>query len=875
MTTSSVTPMMLQFLKIKSRYNDALLFYRMGDFYELFFEDAEIASSALNITLTKRGQYNGNPIPMCGVPYHASENYLLTLIRKGYKVAVCEQLERPEDAKKRGYKAVVKRDVVRLITPGTLTEESLLKEGENNFLLSLMKCENDYGLAWADISTGAFYCSSVNEDNLLSLFNRILPSEILIPENFQETLAAFNLNTDIIVSPLSLKNFDARIGKMRLEKFFNIQSIKIYGDFTNSELGTMAALLSYLEITQCSQRIPLLPPERETKNTYLKIDPSSRRSLEILKTLAGQNSGSLFNSINQTLTSGGSRLLQERLNCPSINVQEIKNRQKLVSFFIDNQLTMSKCRDIFKQTPDMQRSLSRLGLGRGGPKDLNIIRICLRSINKLQYLFQGEKIPLPLIKLIDRFNGFQELLSLLNSSLVENLQTSSKGDPIICSDYDESLKKYRKLKHETQTFIISLQAKYVEMTSINSLKIKFNNVIGYFIETPISHTAKMTSDKFSDLFIHRQTTTNCARFSSLELSEMASNILNAQERADELEHFYLKKITDSVIAKSYLLNSSATALSELDFYTSLSFQAISADWTKPKIDNSQIFKIKSGRHPVVELALKNNGSDNFISNNSDLSPDTNSILLITGPNMAGKSTYLRQNALITILAQIGSFVPAKEAQIGIVDQIFSRVGASDDLSKGISTFMVEMIETASILKNATSSSLIIMDEIGRGTSTYDGLSIAWAALEHIHNEIKCRTLFATHYHELTQLSHNFPNIKNAKVAIREWKDEIIFLHQVKSGTADKSYGIQVAKLAGLPSNVTNRANVILKTLENTRLNYNTPEHFNTKEETSDNIKVEESVKIFDMLLSLNTDEITPKQAFNIIDETVTRIKKIY
>tara|TARA_Y200000002_G_scaffold376984_1_gene381799 strand:- start:117 stop:1358 length:1242 start_codon:yes stop_codon:yes gene_type:complete len=413
------------------------------------------------------------------------------------------------------------------------------------------------------------------------------------------------------------------------------------------------------------------------------------------------------------------------------------------------------------------------------------------------------------------------------------------------------------------------------MTEVNTLKVKFNNVLGYFIETPVSQLKKMSSSSLAEIFIHRQTTTNSSRFSTLELSDLASKILNAQETADELENNFLEQLIQLVTDRSLHLNSAATVLSELDFYSSLSLQALSSEWVKPIIDNSKAFKIKAGRHPVIELTLKNNGAENFVSNHCDLNPNENLILLLTGPNMAGKSTYLRQNALITILAQIGSFVPAQEAHIGIVDQIFSRVGASDDLSKGNSTFMIEMIETASILKNATNSSLIIMDEIGRGTSTYDGLSIAWATLEHIHNVLECRTLFATHYHELTQLQNEFPHIKNAKVAIREWKDEVIFLHQVKFGSADKSYGIQVAKLAGLPTKLTMRAKEILEKLENADNNSDLMSYSSSDQKVINDKKFSEFSGIIEMLLELNTDEITPKQALDIIDATVSRIKTIH
>ena len=881
MLSNSPTPMISQFLKIKSQYSDALLFYRMGDFYELFFEDAEIAAAVLNITLTKRGKHNGQDIPMCGVPCHSSENYLLNLIRKGHKVAVCEQLEKPEEAKKRGYKSVVRRDVVRLITPGTLTEESLLAEGRNNFLLSCIESNGVYGASWTDISTGEFYCSKLDNKGLLSLINRILPSEILIPLDYEETFKSLNLNRDVIVSTLPLQSFDYTLSKERLEKHFSIKSASIFGDFDINEISAMGALLSYLEITQCGQTAPLTTPKRETEGLYLKIDAASRKSLEITQTLDGNIKGSLLGTINKTLTSGGARLLQDRLNCPSIDLKQITDRQDAVSFFIKYQSTMTKVREILKQTPDMQRSLSRLSLNRGGPKDLSIIRNCLRSTKAIKDLISHKKIPTFLTKIIKNFDGFDIILSELNSGLIETPPPSVKDGNYISLNHNSKLKDLSDLKKNSQNLIAQLQMKYINITKVNSLKIKHNNVLGYFAETPVSQAKKMDTSNLSETFIHRQTTTNSSRFSTLELSDMASKIINAQEQSDQIERSYFQDFLSLILDKSDKLNLAARSLSAFDLYSSLSFLSVSAKWVRPQVDNSKTFKITEGKHPVVETSLKNNGSDDFISNSCDLSTNENSILLITGPNMAGKSTFLRQNALITILAQIGSYVPASEAHIGIVDQIFSRVGASDDLTKGNSTFMVEMIETASILENATESALIIMDEIGRGTATYDGLSIAWATLEHIHDIIKCRTLFATHYHELTQLENNFPNIKNAKVAIREWRDEVIFLHEVKFGTADKSYGIHVAKIAGLPHSVINRANVILHTLEGTTTKSDLTSisnKANSKNKYTDDEyvqrKMQISLRIFDMLSSLNTDDISPKEALSILDETVLSTKSI-
>lgn len=871
MATSSTTPMMSQYLRIKSQYSDALLFYRMGDFYELFFKDAEIASAALNITLTKRGKHKNLDIPMCGVPYHSSENYLLNLIRKGHKVAVCEQLEKPEEAKKRGYKEVVKRDVVRLITPGTLTDEGLLDERKNNFLLSYIENNNNYGVSWADISTGEFYCSELDKDDLLSLINRISPSEILTVGKNEETINYANFTQKIIITPLLEQDFDIALAKKRLGEIYCLKSPNIVDGFSLNEISAMGALLSYLEITQCGKLAFLMTPTREASDLYLKIDAASRRSLEISQTLSGTVRGSLLESVNHTITSGGARLLKTRLNCPSLDVIEIKERQVAITFFIENKFLMDTLRENLKHAPDMQRSLTRLVLSRGSPRDLSIVRNCLRSIKNIMTIFLKPTIPPVLDNIISNLDGFDSLLDFLNSALVENPSISIKDGNFIRSSHDSNLNENRSIKMEVQTLVASLQLRYNKLSEVNSLKIKFNNVLGYFVETPISQTKKMNADELSKIFIHRQTTTNVVRFSTLELSNMAAKILNSQERALALEFEFFEGLVSAVIEYSDKLTSAANALSELDLYSSLGFIAVLSDWIKPNIDESQVFIIKGGRHPVVERSLKNSGLDRFVSNDCDLSTNSNSILLITGPNMAGKSTFLRQNALITILAQIGSYVPADFAHIGIVDQIFSRVGASDDLAKGHSTFMVEMIETATILKQAKKSALIIMDEIGRGTSTYDGLSIAWATLEHIHNFIMCRTLFATHYHELTQLEKNFPNIKNAKVAIREWNDEVIFLHEVKFGKADKSYGIQVAKLAGLPLDITNRAEIILKSLEE-------GENRETLPSPPDYIMSEQmktALEFFNMISSLNTDDISPKEAFNILDKMVSKTKSVF
>lgn len=805
MTTANaaVTPMMAQFLEIKDAHKDALLFYRMGDFYELFFEDAVAAAEALDIALTKRGKHLGEDIPMCGVPVHSADGYLLTLIRKGFRVAVCEQLEDPSEAKKRGSKTVVKRGVVRLVTPGTLTEESLLEARRHNFLATVSEIRNDGAVAWADISTGALRVMSVSPDRFPLELARLTPRELVVVD---AKLAEFyELETDLgmSVTPLSPASFDSQSGEDRLCKLLHVKSLDAFGTFTRAELSALGALVDYLDLTQ-KGKLPLLrPPVREISSGTVQIDAATRRNLELTQALSGGRAGSLLATIDRTVTAAGGRLLERRVSSPSRNLDTIRSRLDRVSWLIEDQRTHDTLRDALKRCPDIERAISRLALDRGGPRDLAALRNALAEMPGIAAL-SDEFAP--------RLSGLEALHEELEEALVADPPLLVRDGGFIAASYEPELDEVRQLRDEGRSVIASLQAEYASRTGISSLKIKHNNVLGYFIETTATHADKMLG--LSDQFIHRQTTTNAVRFTTVELSEMETKILNAGGRAIEIEKRLYERLKSLCLGVQDRLADAARALAELDVTQGFAAIAREANWCKPTIDQSLSFEIEGGRHPVVEAALKREGGTPFIANDCSLSEDNKArITLLTGPNMAGKSTYLRQNALIALLAQSGSFVPAHSAHIGLVSQIFSRVGAADDLARGRSTFMVEMVETAAILNQADDHALVILDEIGRGTSTYDGLSIAWATLEHLHDVNRCRALFATHYHEMTELADRLERASNSTVAVKEWDGEVIFLHEVRKGAADRSYGVQVAKLAGLPQSVVERARVVLDALE--------------------------------------------------------------
>ncbi|WP_240611035.1 DNA mismatch repair protein MutS [Oceaniglobus ichthyenteri] len=870
---SAITPMMAQFLEIKAEYPQALLFYRMGDFYEMFFDDAVAAAEALDIALTKRGKHMDQDIPMCGVPVHSAEGYLLTLIRKGFRVAVCEQMEDPAEAKKRGSKSVVKRGVVRLVTPGTLTEDSLLEARRNNFLCAYAQVRGDGALAWVDISTGQFRVAPCPLVRLGPELARLTPREILIADSDDNTLFDIITESGAAPTPLSRASFDSTSGEKRLCALFGVSSLDAFATFSRAEIAAMAAIVDYLEITQ-KGKLPLLrPPIRESADRVMQIDAATRRNLELTHALSGGRDGSLLAAIDRTLTAGGGRLLERRLSSPSRHLPTIDMRLNAVGFLVEQSRMAEDLRAALRRVPDMDRALSRLALDRGGPRDLTAMRAGLERARDIAQMAHEDMPPL-LGDACQALHGHDDLIALLDQALIAEPPLLLRDGGFIAKGYDAELDEARTLRDEGRSVIAGLQADYAAQTGISTLKIKHNNVLGYFIETTATHAQKMLSAPLSDTFIHRQTTANAVRFTTVPLNDMETKILNAGARALEIEKRLYSSLTQAILAESGEISATAAALAELDLSAALADLARGEDWARPKMDDSRAFLITGGRHPVVEQALRRQGTASFVANDCALAePDSEAaIWLLTGPNMAGKSTFLRQNALIALLAQMGSFVPATTAHIGIVSQLFSRVGAADDLARGRSTFMVEMVETAAILNQADDRALVILDEIGRGTATYDGLSIAWATMEHLHDKNRCRALFATHYHEMTQLADRLTGAQNATVTVKEWQGDVVFLHEVRKGSADRSYGVQVARLAGLPQAVVDRAKVVLDALEKGER-----EGGARKAALIDDLPLFSAVAtaapaptkpspVMEKIAQVHPDDLSPKQALNLIYE---------
>jgi DNA mismatch repair protein MutS len=872
-----VTPMMAQYLEIKTSYPDALLFYRMGDFYELFFDDAIAASSALDIALTKRGKHSGEDIPMCGVPHHAAEGYLLTLIRKGFRVAVCEQLESPAEAKKRGYKAVVHRDVVRLVTPGTLTEDSLLDARRHNYLAAYALVRDEAALSWVDISTGAFHVMALPSVMLGPELARLSPSEVLVSEATEDRFRELVEEVGASLTALGRAAFDSQNAEMRLKSLFSVASLESFGGFERAEISAMGALIEYLDITQKGQLPRLQRPNKEVRQRVMQIDAATRRNLEITRSiLGGGRAGSLLETVDGTVTAGGGRLLEQRISSPSMDIGLINNRLDCIQYMLDHPTDADALRQALRQVPDLDRALSRIALDRAGPRDLVCIRSGLTQSSDLSMKYNRCTLPVLLNDALKTLNGFDDLVALLHNALVDEPPLLSRDGGFVATGYDSELDETRQLRDEGRSIIAQMQQEYIQQTEISSLKIKHNNVLGYFVETTATHAEKMMAPPLNETFIHRQTTANQVRFTTVPLSEIETKILNAGNHAIELEKRIYQSLTKEILRLSDEISGAASGLAELDIATSLAKITQSNDWVRPTVDNSKAFEISGGRHPVVEAALQSDGA-RFVAN--DCALNDGKIWLLTGPNMAGKSTFLRQNALIAILAQAGSYVPANHAQIGAVSQLFSRVGASDDLARGRSTFMVEMVETAAILNQADDRALVILDEIGRGTATYDGLSIAWATLEHIHDVNKSRALFATHYHEMTALADKMDNVENATVTVKEWEGDVIFLHEVKKGAADRSYGVQVAKLAGLPNAVVERARVVLDALEQgEREGSGTPKAIIddlplfAATPTQSAPTTSQPNKIEQMLSEILPDELTPREALQKLYELKGALK---
>ncbi|WP_353286575.1 DNA mismatch repair protein MutS [Wolbachia endosymbiont (group A) of Crataerina pallida] len=822
------TPVMEQYLNLKAQYKDHLLFYRLGDFYELFFDDAIKAAKLLNIVLTKRGNSCGQDIPMCGVPAHSSESYLHKLIDLGFKVAICDQLETADEAKKRGYKSIVKRDVVRVVTPGTIIEDSLLEDKSNNYLASIVEQNDEYAISWLELSTGKFFHTLTSLKALDSDLLRISPRELLISEKFteDEKIRSILKNYKISITQHAQSFFEYSKSHRTLCEFYKIRELGSIGNFSKVEIMACGALLEYVRVTQRGSIPRLEFPKTYKQQNFMLIDASARRNLELFSTQFGEKKGSLISVIDHTVTASGGRLLKQMLASPLACSKAINLRLSTAQFFVNNHDSRRKIREILSNIPDIERSLSRLILGRGSPKDMNLLKIGLGKTLELseflckiesgengslpqQYVIQTEIQPASragitvksdeseLSTIHKSLGNHKDLFELLNSAILDNNLSSVKEGGFIHSKYNSELSELSYILNNSNKLITKLRESYRDLTGIAALKILHNNILGYYVEVSANH--KITSD----IFIHRQSLANSMRYTTNELKELENKILTARDAAIGLEMKIFSELCSEVAKESEKIALAANALAKLDIRTAFAELAVQNNYVKPIIDDSKEFNICSGRHPVVEV------NDKFIANSINLA----GIHLITGPNMAGKSTFLRQNALIAILAHMGSFVPAESAHIGVIDKIFSRVGATDNITAGYSTFMVEMIETATIVNQATDRSLVILDEIGRGTGVYDGLSIAQAVIEHIHNVNKCRAIFATHYHELTKVSKYLKNVKCFCVKIREWNGEVIFLHEVIEGIADESYGIHVAKLAGFPDSVLNRASEVFEELK--------------------------------------------------------------
>ncbi|MCY4543074.1 MAG: DNA mismatch repair protein MutS [Rhodobacteraceae bacterium] len=813
---TDTSPMMAQYLHIKQQYPDALLFYRMGDFYELFFDDAVVASKALDITLTRRGKPPKAGYPMCGVPFHSADSYLQTLIRNGFKVAICEQLEEAAEARKRRRNSLVRRDVVRVMTHGTLTEDELLSARQHNFLAAIAELRGRHALAWADMSSGQLRVMRCAAAALSSQLARIAPSELLIPEPMDARLLGAEFEGGNLLTRLPAESFDSMAGEQRVAKLFAVKFVDGFGDLDRAELSALGAILGYIERTQKGSAPLLNPPVRERLEATMQIDGATRRNLEITRNLSGGQEHTLLASMDRCLTSAGARLLHQRLSAPSLDLEAIRGRLSEISHFLSTPDLRRTIRAAMRQVPDISRALSRLNLGRGGPRDLVSVRSGLAQAAVIHRSLEGQvdlndSLAADLGLLIDQ----QPTADRLEQAIVADPPVMARDGGFVASGYSEELDQERKIKADARAVIASLQGSYVELTGVKSLRIKHNNVLGYFVEVPLAHAKLLQEEPLSNTFSLRQTIASGGRFGTAELAETASRILNADSRCLELELAIFESLRSELSERAAPISVIANLLARLDVATALAKAAEEEKWTQPKLDDSGRLSISGGRHPVVEQAMRTSGDDVFVANDCTFGgrDETPRVCLVTGPNMAGKSTYLRQNALIVLMAQCGSYVPAESAHIGLVSQLFSRVGAADELARGRSTFMVEMVETASILNQSDRNALVILDEIGRGTATYDGLSIAWATIEYIHDVVGCRTLFATHYHELTRLTSRLKRLQNLTISVAEWDNDVVFLHEVREGSADRSYGVHVARLAGVPPAVVDRATEILELFE--------------------------------------------------------------
>ena len=846
---ADLSPMMQHYLQVKNEYPDCIIFYRLGDFYEMFFEDAKVVSKELELTLTGRACGLEERAPMCGVPFHAADTYLNRLVQRGYKVAICEQVEDPSTAK-----GMVKREVVRIATPGTNIDMQALDETKNNYIMCIVYSVEKYGISIADVTTGDFFVTEVDtERKLVDEINKFAPSEIICNEAFYMSGVDVNDMKDrlrIAVTSLDSWYFGDDLARETLLSHFKIHTLEGLGlqDYDSGVLAS-GALLKYLYETQKNSLSNILAIHPYSIGKYMIIDSSSRRNLELVETLREkQKRGSLLWVLDKTKTAMGARLLRSYVEQPLIDKSEILKRQEFISVLNKHEITREELREYLNPIYDLERLITRITYQTANPRDLIAFRNSLEMLPAIGMLLGDLSCDL-VAEIRDEFDDLRDLYDLLCESIQEEPPISSRDGDIIKEGFNEEVDKLRAAKTEGKSWLAELEAKEKEKTGIKNLRIKYNKVFGYYLEVTNSF-----KDMVPDYFIRKQTLTNAERFITPELKELEDTILGSEDRLTSLEYELFKAVRDHLAENVARIQRTAKAIAKIDVFASLALVASRNNYCKPKINESGIIDIKNGRHPVVEKMITN---DMFIDNDTYLNNANNRIAIITGPNMAGKSTYMRQTALIVLMAQIGSFVPAASANIGIVDRIFTRVGASDDLASGQSTFMVEMNEVANILRNATSNSLLILDEIGRGTSTFDGLSIAWAVVEHISNTklIGAKTLFATHYHELTELEGKLNGVNNYCIAVKEKGDDIVFLRKIIKGGADKSYGIQVAKLAGLPDTVIERAKEIVNELIN-----------NDITEVVRNISVDNSSKKNYKKVHLDEVDLTQMSLFDTISD---------
>ncbi len=865
-----LTPAMRQYAEQKAQVGDAILFFRMGDFYEMFYEDAKIASKVLGLALTSRNK-GENPIPLAGVPYHSAESYIARLVRAGYKVAISEQIEDPKFAK-----GIVKRKIVRIITPGTLTENLLLEEREGNYLAGCFIDSDTAGISWVELSTGEFKTVLVSADRIIDELVRIRPAELLLPEvdvsqnpvsvRYKKLVREFQEILNGVVTYRPIWWFEKTQAEETLKRQFGTLSLEGFGyDKFDPSLSSAGAILEYLSETQQTTLEHIKKIQKLDVGKFLQLDQTTIRSLEIERTIRNNTrQGSLLDVIDQTINPMGARLLRQWLLFPLRDIDEIHLRQDAVDLLMHRADVLRKIRSELKDFADIERIISRVGIGRASPRDIYALGQSLKKLPKIIEFLEQVKVAGSLLEGIYlRLGGFDELADYLARAIVENPPATIKDGGVIADGFDDELDRLRKVSRDGTSWLAEFQAREIKRTGIPSLKVGFNKVFGYYIEVTNVHKDKIPSD-----YVRKQTLKNAERYITDELKRYEQEQLTAQERANELEVIIFEQVRSKVASYMDRLLLLSDAIARLDVLCSFAYAAMIRGYCRPEVVTEPVLRIKDGRHPVLDVIL----AEKFVPNDTELRAGSVEMVIITGPNMAGKSTYIRQVALLTLLAHTGSFIPAKEATIGLTDRIFTRVGASDELTRGQSTFMVEMIEAANILNNATQNSLIILDEIGRGTSTYDGLSLAWAIAEYIADKLHTRTLFATHYHELTELENIFPNIKNFNMLVREWQDEVVFLHKVAEGGADKSYGIHVAKLAGLPKEVIGRARVILAELEQAfSKEAKTPSLAGKEITPSPDLFAHSHMEIIEELKNIDIDQLTPLQALQVLDELKRKV----